>query len=601
MRKKVFFIFIISLLFFGALIIFNSIKNRKNVKIIKQVKNNKFIFEKRVKGKKKFSVIGDSFSISEDKYIHINGNVITDFFTGGKRVKVFSKKMVSSPDFKKIIFSHNVKVNTENISVEGEEIRYNQIVIRSKIPVKIKGKDFSFKAKRFFYRIDKDLLVFGDINNFFIKKDNSNYQIKAKNAFFYNKDKILKMVGTPLKIISSKDEKALLLSMPSIYLSLTKDNKLFDGFTKAIKIRETFISKDKKGKEEVTIIRNMILNKVRIFFENNNIALLISDKGGKGSIKKGNKIRKFLFSKAYIKFKKNKITKIFSFDISSRSFTKESKKLLRSHINYAEVSFSDSEKISKISLKDKSLFFLLEKDFNILGKEAFFNLDSKKYVIYKEASFYNKKGTFIKGEEISLDNQKKILKAKKNVSGFLNNGKTNFMCDKFYKKDKKVEFEGNVFIKNTDGEILGEKVIINGEKTVKILQGKIIKDDILMRGQLIDKTKNSIKIQKNIVFKKGENLKITGGSASIKIKNNKYYKVFIEEGIKIFFDKGKGYANKAEIDLEKKMVFLKGKARFEDKKGTKIEGEKLTLNLENGKIYATSKVNKKVKVIIKEE
>ncbi len=144
-------------------------------------------------------------------------------------------------------------------------------------------------------------------------------------------------------------------------------------------------------------------------------------------------------------------------------------------------------------------------------------------------------------------------------------------------------------------------MIINGEKTVKILQGKIIKNDILMKGQLIDKTKNSIKIQKNIVFKKGENLKITGGSASIKIKNNKYYKVFIEEGIKIFFDKGKGYANKAEIDLEKKMVFLKGKARFEDKKGTKIEGEKLTLNLENGKIYATSKVNKKVKVIIKEE
>ncbi len=600
MRKKVLFMFILSLLFFGALIVLNSIKNRKNVEIIKEVKNNKFIFEKRVKGKKKFSVTGDSFSISKDKYLHINGNVITDFFTGGKRVKVSSQKMVSSPDFKKIIFSDNVKVKTENIIVKGEEIRYNQIVIRSKIPVKIKGKNFSFKAKRFFYRIDKDLLVFGDINNFFIKKENSNYQVKAKNAFFYNKDKILKIAGKPLEIRSLKDEKSLLLSMPSIYLSLTKDNKLFDGFTKSVKIKETIIEKDKKGEKKKTI-RKMILNKVRIFFDNNDIVLMISDNGGKGSIKKGYKIRKFLFSKAYIKLKNNKINKIFSFNVSSRSFTKKFKKLLRSHINYAEVLFSHSEKISEIRLKDKNRFLVSEKNFSILGREAFFDLDSKKYTIFERANFYDKEGIFIKGEEIYLDNQKKIIRAKKDVSGFLNNGKTNFMCNEFFKKDKKVEFKGNVFIKNMDGEIAGEKVIINGENNVKIVNGTILKDDILIKGQLINKTKSSINIQGDITFKKGEKLKITGGFASIKIKNNKYSKVLIEEGIKIFFDKGKGKAEKAEITLDKKRVLLKGKAKFEDKKGTKIEGEKLTLNLENGKIYATSKVNKKVKVIIKEE
>ncbi len=600
MKKRILIALImIILLTIGIMIILNSGKSKKDIEIIKKTENNKFYFEKRVKGVKKFSVKGDNFSIGNDKKIYIKGNVFTEMLTGGKIVKIFSDEMEASPDFKKIVFSKNIKVKSNKIILKGKEIIYNVKVIRSKLPVSVKGENFGFKAKDFFYRIDKDSVVFRGIKDFFIKKNKSTFNIEAKNMFFYNKQKILKITGTPLKITNEKENKALTIEMPHLYLNLTENNKLFDGFSRSINISEISKEIDKKNSKTVKR-RKILISNMRLFFENNNITEIFSNSPGKITIIEPNIRRNIIFSSIKVKFLNNNLREIEILNSVLKTTKKGSNKKGKGGSEYLKIIFDKESKVSVIKAKDSNFLFLIDEKASLTAQEAYLSIAKKRYELFKHSTFNNNKDFYLKGESIII-NGKNNIEAKDNVSGFLDKGKLNFICDSFIKKEDFTTFKGNVFIKSSDGEIIGEKVEIKKDNSSKIINGKIQKKNITIKGGIIETSKKKIIIKNKILFTKGNNLKINGNNATISIKNNNYEKVIIKGNIKIKFNKGKGECEKAEIDLKKKMVYLTGKARFEDQKGTKIEGEKLTLNLENGKIYATSKVDKKVKVIIKEE
>ena len=601
MKKRILIALIITvMLTLAIMIVINSGKSKEDIEIIKKTENNKFYFEKRVKGVKKFSVKGDNFSIGNDKKIHIKGNVLTEMLTGKKIVKIFSDEMEASPDFKKIVFLKNIKVKSNKIILKGEEIIYNFKVIRSKLPVSLKGENFRFRAKDFFYRIDKDYVVFRGIKDFFVKKNNSTFNIEAKNMFFYNKQKTLKITGVPLKITNEKENKVLTIEMPHIYLNLTEKNKLYDGFTRNIKISEISKEINKEKEKEIVKTRKIVMINLRLFFENNDITEIFSNSPGRITIIEPKIRRNIIFSSIKAKFSDNNLREIELLNSALKTIKEGSNKKGKGGSEYLQIIFDNESKVSEIKAKDSNFLFLIDEKASLTAQEAYISLTKKRYKLFKKSTFNNNKDFYLKGKSIII-NSKKNIEAIGNVSGFLDKGKFNFICDSFVKKGDATTFIGNVYIKSSDGEIFGEKVKIEKNKDSKIINGKLLQKDIEIKGGIIEISEETIDVKNKILFMKGDNLKIRGENATISIKNKKYEKALIKGNIKINFNEGQGRCETAEIDLKKKIVYLTGKARFEDQKGTKIEGEKLTLNLENGKIYATSKVDKKVKVIIKEE
>ncbi len=600
MKKRILIALIITvMLTLAIMIVINSGKSKEDIEIIKKTENNKFYFEKRVKGVKKFSVKGDNFSIGNDKKIHIKGNVLTEMLTGKKIVKIFSDEMEASPDFKKIVFLKNIKVKSNKIILKGEEIIYNVKVIRSKLPVLLKGENFSFRAKDFFYELDKDLVVFRNIKDFKIIKNNSVFKIEPKNMFLYNKQKILKIAGTPLKITNEKENKVLIIEMSHLYLNLTENNKLYDGFSKNINITEISKKFDEKEKEIVKA-RKIVMINLRLFFENNDITEIFSNSPGRITIIEPKIRRNIIFSSIKAKFSDNNLREIELLNSALKTIKEGSNKKGKGGSEYLQIIFDNESKVSEIKAKDSNFLFLIDEKASLTAQEAYISLTKKRYKLFKKSTFNNNKDFYLKGKSIII-NSKKNIEAIGNVSGFLDKGKFNFICDSFVKKGDATTFIGNVYIKSSDGEIFGEKVKIEKNKDSKIINGKLLQKDIEIKGGIIEISEETIDVKNKILFMKGDNLKIRGENATISIKNKKYEKALIKGNIKINFNEGQGRCETAEIDLKKKIVYLTGKARFEDQKGTKIEGEKLTLNLENGKIYATSKVDKKVKVIIKEE
>jgi len=600
MKKRILIALIITvMLTLAIMIVINSGKSKEDIEIIKKTENNKFYFEKRVKGVKKFSVKGDNFSIGNDKKIHIKGNVLTEMLTGKKIVKIFSDEMEASPDFKKIVFLKNIKVKSNKIILKGEEIIYNVKVIRSKLPVLLKGENFSFRAKDFFYELDKDLVVFRNIKDFKIIKNNSVFKIEPKNMFLYNKQKILKIAGTPLKITNEKENKVLIIEMSHLYLNLTENNKLYDGFSKNINITEISKKFDEKEKEIVKA-RKIVMSHLRLFFENNDITEIFSNSPGRITIIEPKIRRNIIFSSIKAKFSDNNLREIELLNSALKTIKEGSNKKGKGGSEYLQIIFDNESKVSEIKAKDSNFLFLIDEKASLTAQEAYISLTKKRYKLFKKSTFNNNKDFYLKGKSIII-NSKKNIEAIGNVSGFLDKGKFNFICDSFVKKGDATTFIGNVYIKSSDGEIFGEKVKIEKNKDSKIINGKLLQKDIEIKGGIIEISEETIDVKNKILFMKGDNLKIRGENATISIKNKKYEKALIKGNIKINFNEGQGRCETAEIDLKKKIVYLTGKARFEDQKGTKIEGEKLTLNLENGKIYATSKVDKKVKVIIKEE
>ncbi len=586
-------IIIILLLFF--LIIVNK-RNKKNVLKNRTIKKNIFYFEKYSKGKKKFSIKGNRYYLGSDKQIHVQGDVRTVFYFHGKQIKINSDELTYSFDLKNLFFKNNVIVTIGKTKLYTDEIFYADLItIKSTKPVELKAETFSFKANKFFYNFKKEVLVFRQLTDFKIKKGDNEYLVKAKNLFYYRNIHKLSLRGSPVIINSIKKNEKYIYSFPYMDIYLNKDNSIKEANSPLLLINIEDTDKSNNMKKDIT------LKDVSIFWENGNISSVISNSSGK-LIYQNNKIKRvFNFKGVDISFFDSEdIKSIILKNLQMLFFNKEIRFGL-GRAKITQIGFIKGGKIAYTLLIDKDYAFIIDKNYKAASK-IIITYPSRNISVLNTHSGMTIKGKIKISANYLYSNEKQnIIKGEKDVRGSFIKDNMSFICDNFYQTGEAVQFTGKVYIKKGKTVIKGDSVDFNEKKHIFIIKnGNIEKEEIFIKGKEIKKMREKIEIKKNIIFKKGD-LTVTGESADVLIENGTYNKVKIDNNVKIQYDKGKGVADQVIVNLNKQVVKMIGKAKFNRTNEIKVEGDELTLNLHNGKIYAVSKKEKKVKIILKKE
>ncbi len=596
--KNIILIFlIIIIMIFSAFIIFKSNKQNKKLININKTKNN-FYFEKTSEGIKKFSIKGDKYYLGNDKQIHVKGDVEANFYVGGKQINIKSDELTYTFDMKNIFFKKNVIVEIGQFKLYTDELFYaDSIVFRSTKKVNVKSQSFSFKAKTFYYKFSKQVLVFVQLKDFIINRNNNIYKVEAKNLFYYRDKNMLSLRGSPVIVNTQKESEQHRYSFPFIDIFLNNDNSLKEGKIPSLKINTE--DDNKKIKREI------IINKPEFLWKNGKLSSIISEEKGvltqfKDSIK-----RIFNFKGIDILFNESENLKSITVGKLKMLFLRiNNKQTVRFGFGKAELSkieFFKDGKISNILLMDRDLAFIIDENYKASGKIIFTYPDKKLSLLIGISGITFKKEMSIGAKYLFSDKTKNILIGKGDVKGINYKENMSFLCDIFKQKGENISFEKNVFIKKNKTEIKGDSVDFNKKKDIFIIRdGNITDMDFFIKGGEIIKHKNSMQIKKNIIVKKGD-LKIKGQSAVITMIKSKYNKISINDDVKIFYKNGKGNSDKAIFFVNKKKVEMIGHSKFKREGEMNIEGDKLTLNLHNGKIYAISNKKNKVKIVLKKE
>jgi lipopolysaccharide export system protein LptA len=594
-KKNTILVAIIIVIIFFILIIANK-SHKKKILINNPNKKNDFYFEKYSEGKKKFSIKGNRYYLGNDKQIHVQGDVKTVFYFQGKQIKINSDELTYTFDLKNLFFKKNVIINIGDINLYSDEIFYaDLIVLKSTKRVRLESKAFSFKANNFHYNFKKEILVFKNLEDFTINKGDNIYFVQATNLFYYKKTHMLTLKGTPVKITTDKKGEHYEYSFPHINIFLNKDNSLKEGKTPLLLIN--IKNNDKKN----SITRDITLNNINYFWNNGKLSSVISNENGQLIHYYNNIKRVFNFKGINISFFDSGDIKSIILKKLQMLFYDNKKRFGFGRAGITQIGFKRRGDISYILLTDKDYAFIIDKKYKSAAKNIFIYPDEDISILNINSGMTIQEEISISANYLYSNKKQDIIKGEKNVRGSFLKDNMNFICDNFKQTKDSVYFRDKVYIKKGKMELKGDSVDFNRKKHIFIIKnGNIKKDEIFIKGKEIKKMREKIEIREDIIFKKGD-LTVTGETADILIKKGKYDKAIIDKNVNIQYDKGQGIAERIIVNLDKQLVQMIGNAKFNNKKNMKVEGDKLTLNLRNGKIYAVSKNKKKVKIILKKE